>query len=209
MAPPAKPVASSHSPRLALKATPSAPRIRTVSLPPEDTPVTHPASLSAVRISHFLSVDSDHLPVWDLAHPDAATFTPCHPFEPIIIPRPATEPSLQSLTITCRHLPRWSVKIDTPSSSTGPLSVLRVLRDIHLSLRVIIDHDEYSHLSPEKHEATLAAYRARWNRVHDPWMREVEHQTGVRRIDLLGGAHFFDGLSTTVHGHNVLELHVR
>ncbi|KAF8638742.1 hypothetical protein AX17_001983 [Amanita inopinata Kibby_2008] len=213
-------VSPSPSPPLSISSSPSPPP-PSPSYSPSPPPLTHsdpPSSryiqssiASRTKIHNLLTFSPLSYPplLHDISQSPMLVEKRCSTQE---LSEPATEPPLQRLTLTCPLLP-WQLTI-SPFAQTGLremagfVTVQDVLRGLHAQLRQRVRRPEYDDL--DRHEAELVneAYWRRCAGVEDEKAREVQRRNGVRRIDFLKGQHRFLGLSGTIKGGEVLELHV-
>lgn len=124
-----------------------------------------------------------------------------------MLSEPATSPPLTVLTITHSTL-KWVIEVEPKDPEPGAyVSVNDVFIAIFKELRVPIHSTDYAELTDhEERTAVDAAYYARCGRVPDPQARSLEHQKGIKRVDLLMGRTKFLGLSGTFSGPGHWEL---
>jgi hypothetical protein len=183
--------------------------MRTIPLPPVDNDPpeeqTPPTSVSTVRINSFLGVSPAEFILYDFSVPKDVTLAPGNPLYAIAVVEPATDPPLSFLTIVCPQLDR---SFDILPHYSAYVTVLDVLQDLHGWLQLGIRRDDYTALSLSVQSMVIAAYESRCSKIADPAAQAIERQKGVKCVDLLLGLHIFAGLSSTVHGPDIWELHL-
>jgi hypothetical protein len=210
MTPPPTP-SSSSSASTNQASSPSTPRLRTIPLPlvddvsPEEQTPPPPPTVATVRVNSFLGVSPAKFILYDFSFPKGVTLAPGNPLYAIAVVEPATDPPLPSLTVVCPQLDRSFLIF--PHSSAY-VTVLDVLQDLHGWLQLRIRRDDYTELSLSTQSMVRAAYESRCSKVPDPATQATERQNGIKCVDLLLGLHIFAGLSSTVHGPDIWELHL-
>lgn len=148
---------------------------------------------------------------WDISYPPPAPVLPLEDEQSILLHQmlaePATSPPLTALTITHPNL-KWRIEVEPKDPAPGAyISVGDVFTTIFKELRVGIHSMDYAELTDfDARSAVDHAYYARCGRVPDPQARLVEHQKGIKRIDMLMGRNKFLGLSGTLSGPESWEL---
>lgn len=106
--------------------------------------------------------------------------------------RPATQPPLGSLDITCGIFPGdWPIKIRRPEGIT----VSDVLEGIRKALLQRISHAEYAAYPENQKQRIAAVFNSRWLAAPDP---ATCRQNGVLRLDCLLYHTMFAGLSVSL-----------
>jgi len=150
---------------------------------------------------------------WDLSYPPP-TPPPTIQDEHTILTQqtlaePATSPPLTSLIVTHPNL-KWCIEI-IPKDPTPRafVSVSDVFTALFKELRFPIQPLEYAELPEgEIRSAVDTAYFTRCGGIPDAQLRLLEHQKGIKRIDLLRGQTKFLGLSGTLTAPDIWELNV-
>ncbi|KAF9485128.1 hypothetical protein BDN70DRAFT_675245 [Pholiota conissans] len=117
--------------------------------------------------------------------------------------QPATEPSLESLEITCGFFPGdWPIQI----THAGGITVGDVLDAIHNTIIRRISHAEWNLLSERQQDRIKVVFNNRWQAAADP---DVCRQNGVLRMDCLLQHTKFGGLSVSLEADDSCILSLR
>jgi len=161
----------------------------------------------------FSPFDEPAIP-WDLLYPPPTESLTTFQDEHTILTQqtlaePATSPPLTSLFVTHPNL-KWSIEILPKDPTPGAfVSVSDVFTGLFKELRLAIQPLEYAEVPEgEVRSEVDSAYFTRCGRVPDAHRRLLEHQKGIKRIDLLRGQTNFLGLSGTLTGPDMWELNV-
>ena len=163
--------------------------------------------LSTVLVNPVLQAAPGASLLYDFSPQTEVTISLGHPLFPLVT-EAATDPPFPSLTVICPPLDRSFVIPPQSSEPDAVVTVLDVLRGLHGWLQLRIRRDNYLALLPNAQLKVCAAYEARCARILDPAAQAAERQDGVKCVDLLLGLHVFAGLSRTVHGPDIFELHL-
>ncbi|KAF9254929.1 hypothetical protein L218DRAFT_967750 [Marasmius fiardii PR-910] len=148
-----------------------------------------------VRAHSLLSYSSSHQPAlnFDVTLPITAMTAKYRSLPSQHLSEPATSPTLPSLILTCRLLPRWTITIY--SSNGRYVTVRDVLDGIYKTLRKNVTHKEYHSIPTQRDQHRInKAYERRYSRVLH---YHAEKQSGVKRVDFLCERVWFTGIAPT------------
>ncbi|KAI0935045.1 hypothetical protein AcV7_003956 [Taiwanofungus camphoratus] len=138
---------------------------------------------------------------------------------PALLAEPVTRPERRLITLASEGYP-WKIEVAPSSRSTNSPTFVTVddmLCQLYRNLRQPVTPAEYNTLTERAKEAVTKAYRARCSRIMNPEERKGEEKKGVKRIDYLKDAHFWNGLMLCQSksgqdgrpGREVAQLYVR
>lgn len=115
---------------------------------------------------------------------------------------PATQPTLDSLDITCGIFENWPIEVRRPEG----IAVADVLEAIRSTLLRRISHAEWEAFSESQREKIEVVFNERWMAAEDP---DATRQNGVLRMDCLLQRTIFAGLSVSLETSNTCILTLR
>ncbi|KAF9476954.1 hypothetical protein BDN70DRAFT_811415 [Pholiota conissans] len=116
--------------------------------------------------------------------------------------RPATDPKLDSLDITCGMLEKWPIKVRRPEG----IDVIDVLENIRKTLLCRVSRTEFERFSKGQQEKITAVFVERCNKAQDP---DKARENGVLRLDCLLQHTIFAGLSVSLDKEKTCILTLR
>ncbi|KAJ7293885.1 hypothetical protein C8J57DRAFT_1270279 [Mycena rebaudengoi] len=131
---------------------------------------------------------------------------PSYPLSPNILLADATSPPLPSIVLTLPQLPRWPIIIK-PSEGKS-VRVMDVIHGIYTSLRLGAAAADFQALPPHIQSLVTGAFVRRYTRMPDGTSAKLEKSKGLKRVDFLGAGVKFVGLSKSMEGPNVWQLHL-
>ncbi|KAF7340139.1 hypothetical protein MVEN_01932400 [Mycena venus] len=121
-----------------------------------------------------------------------------------VLLEPATKPGLPSLVLIHPRLGRWQI---TARPEQGKVVLVRdVLSAIYTSLRQQATAADFEALPPPMQDEATTAFSRRWMRMPTHETKNVEKSKGLKRVDFLGGAVTFVGISQSQSGPNCFNL---
>ncbi|KAI0641426.1 hypothetical protein C8Q79DRAFT_919451 [Trametes meyenii] len=143
---------------------------------------------------------------WDVTQPvESATIqTPSaqYPVTARVAAEPATTPPVSTITVVCEHLPWTITVVPRPDARWAAPYVTAgdVLHTLYRALRLAVTVAELNTVDAAHQQRIHDAYGVRWPRAARPDAREAERAKGIKRVDFLGDARVFRGLSLVPEG---------